>query len=240
MIPVATPLKPLDRAFSRDSMARRVADALRTDIPNGRYRLDQKLRELELASQFTVSNSVIREALHILQGEGIVVTEPFRGRRVFNISEAEYRDLVIARASLESVAAGLAAKRLDVESKRSISDATARFLTAQPASYADLAVLDFDFHKAVWRAAKSEWLFKHLSQLVFPLFSLNTLQYIYPNSDFEEILQMSLGYEMTDEPPGHRWVAKCILSGDVERARKSMILHVTADRSFEDLRREFF
>jgi hypothetical protein len=58
------------RQASPDS-ARRVADALRTDILNGRYRLGQKLRELELASQFSVGNTRI-EAHAKLHGDSVM------------------------------------------------------------------------------------------------------------------------------------------------------------------------
>jgi len=73
------------KALQRESLSKRVADSIRAAVLNGEYQLGQKLREVELSKSYGVSNSVVREAFHILQGEGIVVTDPYRGRSVFNI-----------------------------------------------------------------------------------------------------------------------------------------------------------
>jgi DNA-binding GntR family transcriptional regulator len=67
-------------------MAQRVADALAAKILDGTYKLGERLIEADLIKQLDVSNSVVREAFLILQGQGIVVADPYRGRRVFDIA----------------------------------------------------------------------------------------------------------------------------------------------------------
>ncbi|MCX6620060.1 MAG: GntR family transcriptional regulator, partial [Acidobacteria bacterium] len=96
----------------RESLTDQTARAIREAILNRTYALGQKLRESELAARFGASSSVIREALHLLQGEGLVTTRPYCGRSVFSVQPEEAKELVIVRASLESHAAYLAAKKV--------------------------------------------------------------------------------------------------------------------------------
>ena len=70
-------------------MTDRVADIIRAAVVSGEYEPGQKLREVELSRSLGVSNSVIREAFHILQGEGVVTADPYRGRSVFSLEGLE-------------------------------------------------------------------------------------------------------------------------------------------------------
>jgi len=79
------------KAPQRESLSKSVADSIRAAVLNGEYQLGQKLREVERSKSYGVSNSVVREAFHILQGEGLVATDPYRGRSVFSIGEQEAR-----------------------------------------------------------------------------------------------------------------------------------------------------
>src|ERR1700759_3748893 len=104
---VETPPATLIKSSSlvqRVAMTEQTVRALRNAILDGTYSLGQKLRESELVTRFGVSSSVIREALHVLQGEGIVVTRPYCGRSVFGLQPHEYDELLTMRASLEAYA----------------------------------------------------------------------------------------------------------------------------------------
>ena len=52
---------------------------LRDDILRGRIGFGDRLRIDELASRYGVSHMPVREALRVLAGEGLIVTEPNRG-----------------------------------------------------------------------------------------------------------------------------------------------------------------
>ncbi|MBM3803641.1 MAG: winged helix-turn-helix transcriptional regulator [Acidimicrobiia bacterium] len=69
-----------NKALERKSLSQQVASAIRSSILDGELELGQKLRDMELALAYGVSSSVVREALNILQGEGLVVADPYRGR----------------------------------------------------------------------------------------------------------------------------------------------------------------
>lgn len=68
-----------------------IADTLRLSIQRGTYMCGDRLVELTLSQEFEVSQNSIRDALHILEGEGWVQKIPRRGVYVpkFSIPEAE-------------------------------------------------------------------------------------------------------------------------------------------------------
>src|ERR1700752_3462867 len=79
-------------------------DVLRFELLNGVLCPGQKLRMVELAHRFTVSQSVIREALTRLAEQGLVVATPQRGFRVRELSVPDLADLTRVRVQIESLA----------------------------------------------------------------------------------------------------------------------------------------
>jgi DNA-binding GntR family transcriptional regulator len=80
----------------------RVVDRLRSDIVEGLWRQDERLRSRDLAAHYGVSTAPIREALQQLQGEGLVVQELNRGARVRPIDEQLLIHVYDVREALES------------------------------------------------------------------------------------------------------------------------------------------
>jgi len=91
-----------------------VYDVLRAELLNGVLCPGDKLRMVELASRFEVSQSVIREALTRLAEQGLVVATPQRGFRVRELSVEDIAGLTESRVHIESVALRLAIERGDV------------------------------------------------------------------------------------------------------------------------------
>ena len=65
-----------------------VYDVLRAELLNGVLNPGDKLPMVELARRFSVSQSVVREALTRLAEQGLVVATPQRGFRVRQLSVA--------------------------------------------------------------------------------------------------------------------------------------------------------
>lgn len=89
-------------------------DVLRSELLNGVLCPGQKLRMVELAARFGVSQSVVREALTRLAEQGLLVSTPQRGFRVRELSIEDITDLTETRVEVESVALRLAIDRGDV------------------------------------------------------------------------------------------------------------------------------
>jgi len=80
----------------------RVAAGIRSMIVNGEVAQWSWLRMQALADQFGVSVQPVREALQLLQGEGLVELVPNRGARVCGVNPQRLVQIYEIRAALES------------------------------------------------------------------------------------------------------------------------------------------
>lgn len=92
-----------------------IAAALRADVLSGHLRADQRLSQSELAKRFRVSRIPVRDALRILEAEGLVEYDPRNGASVAGISSDDLEELYEMRLALEPLNARLAAVRMTSE-----------------------------------------------------------------------------------------------------------------------------
>lgn len=90
-----------------------IASQLRHAIVEGTLATDQSLHEVSLAEDFGTSRTPVREALRILEGDGLVTLVPRRGAVVRSTSVSEIADIYLSRAYLYGLAARLASLRRD-------------------------------------------------------------------------------------------------------------------------------
>src|ERR1700753_3371154 len=95
--------------LKRTCMRDRIRDVLVSRILDGTYAAGTQLKELNLAREFNVSQTPIREALRELEGSGLVTSERFRGTRVRGADSAEMRESYELRTMLEVRSVKLAA-----------------------------------------------------------------------------------------------------------------------------------
>ncbi|MFD7155863.1 GntR family transcriptional regulator [Kribbella sp. NPDC059898] len=111
------------------SLGHHAAEELREAIIDGDLAAGERLVERDLAGRLEVSRIVVRDALQQLTNEGLVELLPRRGGVVTALTAQDILDLVEVRASVEVLAARLAAVRrtdADLERLRSaIEDAAA-------------------------------------------------------------------------------------------------------------------
>lgn len=81
-----------------------VLDALRDAIIQGEFKPGQPLVETELAAQLGVSRAPIREALQVLNSEGLLETIPYHGTTVRRLTRRDIEELYSLRSVLESFA----------------------------------------------------------------------------------------------------------------------------------------
>lgn len=84
-----------------DSLPTQIAEWLAERIFKGEIKAEDRLKEEELATLFQTSRAPVREALYLLQVEGLVERLPRRGTVVRAYSEEDIRDLYEVRATLE-------------------------------------------------------------------------------------------------------------------------------------------
>ncbi|MFE6776324.1 GntR family transcriptional regulator [Streptomyces sp. NPDC057702] len=99
----------------RSTLRQQIADALRDEVLAGRLPAGQQFTVKEMAEQYGVSATPVREALLDLCAQGLLDVEEHRGYRVHEFSIGDYRDMVEARTLIvegmfrRSVATALAA-----------------------------------------------------------------------------------------------------------------------------------
>ncbi|MGW5866238.1 GntR family transcriptional regulator [Streptomyces sp. NPDC055239] len=88
---------PAAPAVIRSTLRQQIADALRDEILGGRLEPGQEFTVKEIAEQYGVSATPVREALVNLAAQGLLDADQHRGYRVHEHSLADYRGMLEAR-----------------------------------------------------------------------------------------------------------------------------------------------
>jgi DNA-binding GntR family transcriptional regulator len=88
-----------------------IFEILRADIVSGRLTPSTRLVESEIATEFEVSRTPVREALNQLEAKGYAVRQHQGGRIVATRSPVEIRNLYEVREALETMAIKLTCQR---------------------------------------------------------------------------------------------------------------------------------
>ena len=138
--------KPTLRA-PRNNRATTVHLRLRKEIVSGRFPQGSALAEPVLAEHFQTSRAPVREALIALEREGLVTIEKTGRTRVRTFAAKDLREIMEARAALESMAAGLANRNWTDEDSAFVAKNIEKQTKA--GSLAELSRLDIDLHQYV-------------------------------------------------------------------------------------------
>lgn len=84
-----------------------VVEMLRRAITSGQFVPGQRLVETDLCDRMGVSRPSLREALRLLESEGLIVTVPNRGPTVALLSARDVASIYAVRGALEALAAQL-------------------------------------------------------------------------------------------------------------------------------------
>lgn len=134
-----------------------VTDALRELITDGQFSPGTPLRQRQLAKQFDVSYTPVREALRRLESEGLVETDVHRGASVARTESEELEENYRILAALESLAGTLAVSKMTDEDMAEIVDLYQQVAACNPDDDR-LAELNRRFHFRVYECAHSPML----------------------------------------------------------------------------------
>ena len=87
------------------TLVHQVIDALVAGASEGLLLPGDRIVETELAAQLGVSRVPVREALRVLESQGIVVNEPYKGIRLTPVTPQRIDQLIEVRVALETTAA---------------------------------------------------------------------------------------------------------------------------------------
>ncbi|KUO16924.1 GntR family transcriptional regulator [Streptomyces dysideae] len=85
-------------AVTRSTLRQQIADALRDEVLAGRLQPGKEFTVKEIAEQYGVSATPVREALVDLSAQGLLEADQHRGFRVHEYSVQDYRSIVEARS----------------------------------------------------------------------------------------------------------------------------------------------
>jgi DNA-binding GntR family transcriptional regulator len=133
-----------------------VVAALRDAILSGQIEAGSILREELIASALRVSRGPVREALGILEDEGLVLRQPKRATIVPEItSEEDIREISLLNGELHSLVIALAAPHLTPEDLDALDHAAARMSAAAARNdRRDFLYWDDQFHEILLDAGK--------------------------------------------------------------------------------------
>ena len=140
---------------------------LRQEIIDGSIRPGEPLRQADLARRFGISPTPVREALRLLEAEGMISYSSHRGATVAEMSEDRIRDLYLLRSATESVATRLAVERMTAEDLAEIEEVHDRLSKAVPEPGSDaeqLAAWNREFHHRIYTAG-SPFISSHVMTL---------------------------------------------------------------------------
>ena len=206
------------------------ADLIRQAILDGRVVPGQRLKEEELAQQLGISRTPIREALLVLQTEGLLEATPNRGAAVRSYDHAELEELYDLRAVLESHAARRAASRVTTEQLEELRASCDRFALLLAGD--DLPALVAEngfFHDTILAAAASDRLKGMVRQVVaLPLVYKSYIWYspAQASASHHYHLQLVRALEQRD---GER--AEIVMREHVFEARDVLAQHLSSEPS---------
>ncbi|MGL4650671.1 MAG: GntR family transcriptional regulator [Caldilineaceae bacterium] len=139
---------PISRTLSEQA-----ADQLRQAILHGQLHPGQRVIEQEIAEALALSRGPVRDALRILQNEGLITINPYRGASVAQLTLRDAEEIYSLRETLEVLGLRHAiqyASESQIGELNGVIERMAGHLAGAPL-FADLINTDLDFHRTLMR-----------------------------------------------------------------------------------------
>jgi DNA-binding GntR family transcriptional regulator len=193
---------------------------LRDRILTGALPAGAVLPQARLAQEIGVSTTPLREAVRRLAAEGLIHLEAHRDARVAEVTAAEARHLYEVRASVDPLAAALAAERRSTEDLQRIREAEAALRPLTGSADLDALIAHREFHRCIYRASGNPIL-------------IDILERLWDKADRYRMVGLGARRDsaadsrrVADE---HRRIAAAVEDGDPDAAAEAMRVHI--DRS---------
>jgi len=141
----------------------RVADYLRTAILTGEIAPGERIRQEEVAERFGTSRLPVREALRILEAEGLTEHEPNKGARVPRLDQHQIDVIYQMRERLEPLALAESLPHLSESDMTRLDEIQTRIETNTDLN--SFLALDREFHLLTYRGCDIETLSSMVTRL---------------------------------------------------------------------------
>lgn len=197
------------------SLRHRVSDEIRKAIFSGSLKPGDRLREQDISNQMQISRGPIREALTLLEREGLLVTYPYKETVVADLSSDELAEILLPiRLTLESFGLKRTLPELTAENFRFLEDVVQGMeVAADDQDLNSLVDHDITFHRFF------------IKQSNFP-----TVLSLWETIDMRIRLHfVSHGQEYRDLheiPKEHKELLEAYQSRDLDHALKALRHHI--------------
>ena len=213
------------RGLGKGSRPFGVLERLRALILTGEYGPDERLIEEQLAERLGVSRTPVRQALTMLEAEGLVEITPNRGATVCSFSIEDVWDIYDLRAVLEGHAARRAAGRIEKNELERLRELAGE-MEGLPGRFDDheeeiraLVALNQGFHGTIVEASRNRRLERLINRTVEIPLMFKAFFWYTP-------------HERTISNHYHRQILEALEQGDSDRAEIIMREHVFEGRDF--------
>ena len=131
-----------------------VFNTLRNAILRGDLKPGERLMEMHLANKLGVSRTPIREAIRMLEQEGLAVTIPRKGAQVAKMTEKDLQDVLEIRDALDELAVSMACQRMTLELLLELKESMKDFeIATRSGDVRKIVEADEAFHNVIYRMA---------------------------------------------------------------------------------------
>jgi DNA-binding GntR family transcriptional regulator len=194
-----------------------IAAALRADILSGTARPGTLLRQEDLAARFAMSRIPVRDALRLLEAEGLVTIATNRGAQVAQLSRAEVAEIFHLRILLERNCLELAIPRMSGDDLDRIERIRQR--AEIDAATPEWSAGDWAFHEALYRPSG------HIRQI-------EMIETLRTTSDLYAAAHRALPKERKRWLADHRAIVAACRARHSAEAVGALTAHLAAARDF--------
>ena len=166
-----------------------VFQALRQAIITGEFAPGERLMEIKLADKLGVSRTPVREAIRMLELEGLAVTIPRRGAEVAKMTEKDMEDVLQIRRCLDELAVSLACEKMTSGQLEQLAVELKHFEESiESRDVKQIAEADVAFHDAIYMAADNSKLMTLLNNLREQMYRYR-VEYLKDESAYPKLIE---------------------------------------------------
>ncbi len=156
--------------IKKSTLINDIANLMRQSIITGTIPPNTRLTEQDLSRQLSVSRGSLREALRILESEGLVVDLPRHGFYVVCLSTKDIEEVYSLRLLLELEALRRVIKNISPQDLDALQDLLSRMNeAARLGDRYQVVKLDLDFHRCLWKIADHKLLLQTLEAFILKI-----------------------------------------------------------------------
>jgi len=197
-----------------DSSKLRVYRSLKADVVRGVFDMGERLNEAQLALKYGVSKTPVREALTLLQQEGLVEVVPRVGYLTSRVTVQDVDDIFDLRKIVEAASAERAAMAITEEALQRLENLHFGFRAGDRESYLRFLDENMEFHCIIAEASGNRRLVEVVARL------LEQMQRLV-------ILRLDLSASLDDLVEEHGQLVAALRGRDPQRARDHMVSDIT-------------